>query len=156
MNAKEAWKQWLDALNREAAEIDAAGDALASITLETSPLIDVGPAGREALDRAMSAISKRSTDSLAIIRGEAARRRDFAAVAKWLGEPKRAAVLRVVAERTRNDQVTAARREGIPRSTQRAAEDRGLFRSWNGDEPQRCARIDRIIEGARLYAAAKA
>jgi hypothetical protein len=151
-DAKQAWKEWLDEIEQEAADLEGIAFGLtgeinpfradaASIRVATDGGKKVHVGVRDEVENLRAEIETR-------LRVDVVRLRADAAIAKWLGDPKRAATLEVVA--MTGDEHRKAYR-CLPTTTRDAVSGRRLHR-WNDGND---LRIERIVAGARLYAATR-
>lgn len=146
----DTWKEWRAAILQEAADIETAADALERMPLEpTQGIVALGTVGQTALDEALAQLRIEHVRGVGWLRAQAIALRLDMEHAKWLGDPKRAAALDVVAMTDSGAQRKALDR--LPTVTATAVRNRNLHRWRAGDFP----RIDRIVAGARLYAAMK-
>ncbi len=153
-DAKQAWKQWLDEIKKEAADLERLAAALDGEASPFRPEViaiqvdtDGGRAAYVGIGEAFADVRRKTCIAL---RGRAHEIRKLPAEAKWLGDPKRAAVLAVVALVEDDEQNVASK--ALPRATREAIGWSG-HRLIHGYRPR--ALVDRIVAGARLYAATK-
>jgi putative component of toxin-antitoxin plasmid stabilization module len=154
VDAKQAWKQWLDEIEQEAQDLERLAEALDG---ESSPFrsdvlalrIDTD-GGRAAYTRIREAFADLRRTTVVKLRGEAHEVRKVPAEAKWLGDPKRSRQLDIIALPTYDDQRPLVR--ALPRATRDSLGHAGhrLLRSYREG-----VLIDRIVAGARLYAATR-
>lgn len=151
----ETWKEWKQALEAEIHDIEAAADVFGRAFV-TVRVISLGETGNRLLTVAEDGLLTERDRRAAGIRSHTKPLRDAIAYAKWLGDPKRAAVLEVVSQPTFEAQHEA--RRTLTKVAKNTISTRCLWRPSNpqytGFEVDN-ARIDRIVAGARLYAATK-
>lgn len=146
------WAEWRAAVMREADDIEAAADLLEAARLRPESEIGylrLGPLGQETWRNGADWADKTKVQAVQNARSKAAGHRYLVTVAKWLGAPARDHILTVVAMETLEGQRAAARK--LTKVASATIDNRMLWRLSRSD----LTRIDRIVEGARLYAASQ-
>ncbi len=152
-DAKQAWSAWRALVIAEAKDLELAADALDASLLTRYGYHQLRTDGREAFDSAETTILALKAQRVLTIRARAKARRELAKIAMWLGDPKRRDALIIAAKITREKQQNDRR---LTKVMDNSFDRRDLWRPWKhlmDSMPQQNARIDRIVAGARLYAA---
>lgn len=148
MNPQKAWKQWCNEIEREADDVDRMADALNTFQVELPEATTDGGRGVSAKIHAVfDDVLRKKVGEL---RGMAHTIRKLTSEARWLGDRKRTRILEIVSLQSWAEQRPLV--DSLPKVTQEAI-------GWSGHRLTRNNGnmfIDRIIAGARLYAATRA
>lgn len=145
------WKEWEAAVKADAADLQTVAKWLERASVEQasalSVLVSITPAARERYASSVASIHATRDLEVERLRSLARLMLELIAAAKWLADPKREDVLRTVSIANPIEQEDASK--ALRKPAQRGLDKYRLLRRWHDDH----GRIDRVIEGARLYQA---